>query len=288
MNKRNDVLVIHDDDADGFGCAWAYWRSEEKPADYLPVRHGTKQIPQEAFNYRKVYVFDESFPRSEYVSLLNAGVKVYTIDHHETSEETHKKLGINLVEPQNNAEAACVQVWDFFHEGWARPKLLEYVADRDVWKWELPDSEAVNAYIYTFDTREFYMWDSINYSLCKEFEDIVNIGYAINKYKNLLVDQIVSNTFKISEGIPQVSSPILQSEVGHRLLEMYPDAPFVIISSDIPGERVRKISLRSDYDRLDVGRIAELNGGGGHRNAAGFYVPYEQIWEDKGVIIKGI
>jgi phosphoesterase RecJ-like protein len=44
------------------------------------------------------------------------------------------------------------------------------------------------------------------------------------------------------------------------------------------GERQRKVSLRSNDDRVDVSRIARAQGGGGHPQAAGFTTAME--WED--------
>ena len=41
-------------------------------------------------------------------------------------------------------------------------------------------------------------------------------------------------------------------------------------SLDGDGERLRKVSLRSSDGRVDVSRIARAQGGGGHRQAAGF------------------
>jgi phosphoesterase RecJ-like protein len=40
--------------------------------------------------------------------------------------------------------------------------------------------------------------------------------------------------------------------------------------SDADGDRERKVSLRASDDRVDVSRIARAQGGGGHRQAAGF------------------
>jgi phosphoesterase RecJ-like protein len=36
------------------------------------------------------------------------------------------------------------------------------------------------------------------------------------------------------------------------------------------GGRLRKVSLRASDERVDVSRIARAQGGGGHRQAAGF------------------
>jgi phosphoesterase RecJ-like protein len=40
--------------------------------------------------------------------------------------------------------------------------------------------------------------------------------------------------------------------------------------SDGDGRPPHKVSLRASDDRVDVSRIARLQGGGGHRQAAGF------------------
>jgi phosphoesterase RecJ-like protein len=39
---------------------------------------------------------------------------------------------------------------------------------------------------------------------------------------------------------------------------------------DVDGDHLRKVSLRASDDRVDVSRIARAQGGGGHRQAAGF------------------
>jgi phosphoesterase RecJ-like protein len=48
--------------------------------------------------------------------------------------------------------------------------------------------------------------------------------------------------------------------------------------SNVDGERLRKVSLRSSDGRVDVSRIARAQGGGGHRQAAGFTTGL--AWED--------
>ena len=47
------------------------------------------------------------------------------------------------------------------------------------------------------------------------------------------------------------------------------------------GRAARKVSMRSTDGRVDVSAIARVNGGGGHRRAAGFGtdLPYEQVVE---------
>jgi phosphoesterase RecJ-like protein len=48
---------------------------------------------------------------------------------------------------------------------------------------------------------------------------------------------------------------------------------------DTDGRRLRKVSLRATDERVDVSRIARAQGGGGHRQAAGFTtaMPWEEL-----------
>jgi phosphoesterase RecJ-like protein len=62
-----------------------------------------------------------------------------------------------------------------------------------------------------------------------------------------------------SEGIIDV----LRAVEGAELAALIREPP-------VDGSDVRKISMRSSTDRVDVSAIARLSGGGGHRQAAGF------------------
>ena len=63
------------------------------------------------------------------------------------------------------------------------------------------------------------------------------------------------------------NSPILPSQIGNALVKKMP--PIGIVWSEKGG--VKKISLRSN-GRVDVSKIAKRFGGGGHKQAAGFYL----------------
>jgi len=63
----------------------------------------------------------------------------------------------------------------------------------------------------------------------------------------------------------------LTSDVGHALLDAYPDAPFVAVETLYAGGLVR-VGLHSEDHRADVLEIARERGGIGHHNAARFAV----------------
>ena len=70
--------------------------------------------------------------------------------------------------------------------------------------------------------------------------------------------------------MPVASLPYtLTSDAGHLMAQ---GEPFAACYWDTPHGR--SFSLRSTDEGLDVSAIAGLYDGGGHRNAAGFRVPY--------------
>ncbi|MNH03662.1 hypothetical protein D3C79_629310 [compost metagenome] len=70
--------------------------------------------------------------------------------------------------------------------------------------------------------------------------------------------------------VPVASLPYtLTSDAGHLMSQ---GELFAACYWDTPEGRV--FSLRSNDDGLDVSEIAKQYGGGGHRNASGFRVPF--------------
>lgn len=261
-----DTLIIHDNDNDGFGSAWAAYKYFGLNADYHALSHGTNELPIKAFAYENVYIFDLSFPREELCDLMEDGVALWVIDHHASAKKMLEGLGF----PVDTTRAACTQVWDYFHAEEA-PKLLQYVEDRDIWKWELPWSDEVNSFLFTLP-HTFSVWDGAAEQMEQEegMLDFMFAGTAIVKYRNALVDMIVANHYVDTDGVPVTCAPVLHSEVGHRLLQMYPEAPYSATFLDEYERGTRKWSLRSEEGREFVDAIAKWRGGGGHGFAAGY------------------
>ena len=127
--------------------------------------------------------------------------------------------------------------------------------------------------------KEFEAWDKI----AEEFEynsgywNLTRRGDAVLDTQKWMVDQLVSMAYRCYVAgyyeVLAVNTPLLASEIGHRLLEEYPDEPFVAMHSLVPFESGTKHrwSLRS-REGFDVSVIAKKMGGGGHAQAAGFII----------------
>jgi len=56
--------------------------------------------------------------------------------------------------------SGAVLAWEHFHPETDLPRLLAYVQDQDLWQWQLPNSDAVNAAIGIYP-RRFEVWDRL-------------------------------------------------------------------------------------------------------------------------------
>ena len=275
-------LVIYDADPDGFGSAYAAWHAlGTEDTHYMETLHGS-DLPDDAFGYENVYILDLSFPLEDYDSLLSAGSKVTVIDHHPSAKRDIESRRLNPA-PFDTTTAACEQAWRFFNPYEDVPSLLLYVGDRDTWKFELPYSDAINAYIYTLP-QTFNSWQQGNLDITYSCNTVLQIGRALVAYRDKLVLEMAEDATVVDwqgfYNVPFVGAPVLWSEVGHLLLDNWPDAPFTVTFKDYTAEGYRKYSLRSEDHRLDVGLLAKQYGGGGHHNAAGFKRPLDDIWKE--------
>jgi nanoRNase/pAp phosphatase (c-di-AMP/oligoRNAs hydrolase) len=171
--------------------------------------------------------------------------------------------------------------WNWFNAPDAAPWLIQAVEDRDLWKFHLADTKSVLAYVAAHDF-DFETWRS--FAVLLEYpanrRDFASRGNAILQYQNKLIRSAVKNKV-IHKRIGEHSVPCLNldysmaSEAGHIMAE---HAPFAAIYNDEP--KGRRYSLRSNKKGgVDVCAIAKQYGGGGHANAAGFFIPWSRIAE---------
>ena len=263
MNADVNVLY-HRDCADGFGAAWAaYQRLGYTGVRYHSCAYG--EPPPEMEPGSTVYILDFSFPRNIMLELMERH-EVVLIDHHETAEKNIGDLpGCHF----DKSHSGAVLAWRRFHEESKIPEILLYVEDRDLWKWELPDSRDISAALESYP-KDFGVWDQLHAG------ELAREGEAILRHNRLQVERIVQHSGWRAVGdwsVPVVNTPLLASEACEALLEKFPGAPFAAAYHD-RGDR-RKWSLRSGGE-FDVSEVARSLGGGGHPHAAGFLEGIQQ------------
>jgi oligoribonuclease NrnB/cAMP/cGMP phosphodiesterase (DHH superfamily) len=160
--------------------------------------------------------------------------------------------------------------WDFFHPGHPPPKLINYIEDRDLWKWELPYSKEFSAAFdmvpFKFEEFELFEDDSV-------FDDAVKRGSYILAYSKTVVKKVCDKAARRKyQGmkVMVVNSSHWMSEIGNRLSH---DCDFAVIWYYDHEDRKNKVSLRAFHDNVDVSEISKRFGGGGHKKSAGFALP---------------
>lgn len=274
------TVIYHANCADGFTAAWCAYKKLGPDCDFIPAQYG-QDFPD--VYGRRVYILDFCYKRQVIRQILSQAHSVTILDHHKTAKEELDGimdefiLRPDLIANPPGSELPTIQfrmdksgarlAWEHFFPNQASPWIVDYVEDRDMWRWSLPDSREVNAalasYHWTLD-----QWDEF----CGHgdwLKILASEGKAIERYKTQQVDAICRHAVEIELNghvVLAANTSVLFSEVAGKLAESRPFGAAWFIRDD--GKK--QWSLRSRDDGIDVSEIARKHGGGGHRNAAGF------------------
>ncbi len=264
--KDYTVVLYHADCPDGFGAAWVAWMSLGSCVAYIPARYG--DLPPNLTSSDRVLIVDFSYPRAVLEKLRASVAELVILDHHKSAAEDLKDFrGATFDMEKSGARLA----WEHFNPSQPPPALISYVEDRDLWRWKLPWSKKVSAFILSFDF-DFLRWDIIAKELRDSLDACVSEGSAIMRERERAVEMLCANSGLMDVGgyyVPVVNTACYISEVANRLCEKHPTAPFAACYFDTQGSHQRKWSLRS-INGFDVSAVAKKFGGGGHPAAAGF------------------
>ncbi len=265
------LVIYHIACSDGFTAAWVVHKalSGMGPVELIPARYDS--TPPDVTG-RDVVMVDISWPRSVMEKLIEKADRLWVLDHHKTAEEALRGLERCQFDMERSA---AVMAWDAYFPGEPRPWLVNYVQDRDLWRWELPGSKAVNAYIQTVP-HTVEAWDALSELNVRWVGDR---GNAILSY----IDEYVRETRQLGEhqitlnGLEIPCANIPKKGASELLEAMALDSPSkVAIGWFRRRDGDYEYSLRS-RGGVDVSEIAKKFGGGGHTQAAGFVMPYLMV-----------
>lgn len=261
-------ILYHADCPDGFGAAFVCWTVFGETAVYQPVKYGQPlpQIP----DYAIVFIVDFSYPRPV-LEELAARTVLTVIDHHKTAQS--ELAGLPFAHFDMDHSGAVLTWLHFNRDKKEAPALLRYVEDRDLWRFHLPESRAVNLSLWRGQSRDWPTWQAMAALSQSELIDTLAAqGRAIETADQHWITSLCARPVWKHIGswtVPSVNSPVLQSEIGQHLLDLHPSAPFAAIWSQ-GADHTRVYSLRARHNDFDVSVVAKAFGGGGHRSAAGF------------------
>ena len=265
------VCIYHGNCADGFGAAWVVWKALRHKVEFYA---GVYSQPPPPVAGRDVFIVDFSYKRPVLLEMAKAANSITVLDHHKTAAEdlTDLPAGIhNLTTRFNMERSGAMLTWEYFFKDSKPPKLLQHIQDRDLWKFELEGTRAIQANLFSYPY-DFEEWDALMWA---SPESLISDGEAIERkhHKDIAeLLKVVTRRMVIGgHDVPVANLPyIYVSDAAHELAK---DEPFAACYWDTPKGRV--FGLRSTDTGVDVSAVAKSYGGGGHRNASGFTVPYD-------------
>ncbi len=292
-----EVCIYHGNCDDGFGAAWAIWR--RWPAcEFVPGFYG-KPLPD--VTGKRVLFVDFSDKKPGILAMSKVAKSVVIIDHHKTAVEELAGFpafdGTASILPDLFDEAlfrgetpvavwfdmdqsGAVMAWQFAtgteRSAFPPPEMLAMIEDRDLWRFTYGDrTRKFSAALRTYP-QDFGVWDTIAAAPNKLIEqgEIVLAAHRAN------IGKLMTEAYWMTVGgsaVPVVNAPYhYASDVAGELLAANPTAPFAACWFR-RADGFIQWSLRSEDHRQDVSAVAKANGGGGHRNAAGFQSPAPEL-----------
>lgn len=285
MNADRPLVITHGNCIDGFCAAWIMAGVLGPDTIFFNALYGAPPPAPELVAGRVVYMVDFSYPREEMRAIAEMAKNLTVFDHHETAvdnliglqDELNKKgLDVRIVFDMKRSGAGIA--WDEMLPDHLRPWLVNYVEDRDLWRWKFRKSEEVNAYIGTVP-HEMHSWETLHKT---DIVDAMKLGEGILAYIREYSRCVLRDARRVNFlGHPAVVVNAHYksiSEVLHYALEYTEDAE-VAVGWYRRADGNYQYSLRSRKpDGPKVNELAREYGGGGHPNSAGFLVVEELIF----------
>lgn len=254
-----DLVIYHGACRDGFTAAWVARR--RYPGASLHAGFFNEKPPDVAGH--AVLIVDFSYPRAVMEEMAKEADSILLLDHHKTARDDLIGLSGTYFDMERSGAGIA---WDYLFPGEARPWLVDYVEDRDLWRFRLPDSKAINAYLSALPF-EFDAWSRAQ---AEGSERARTLGEAILAKMGQYVAEVSKNARMIDLAgyrVPAVNaSPVDVSE----LLDVLAAGRPFAVGWSVRFDGLFQYSLRSEAGGVDVSSVARSFGGGGHEHAAGF------------------
>lgn len=275
-------VLYHADCNDGFGAAWAAQvHLKGESAQFLPVKYGDP-VPDNLGEGNLIYIVDFSYSRAELTQLAKTHRRVTVLDHHQSAEA--ELTGEWEDKPQNLElhfeadKSGAVMTWEYLHGGYRHsaddghvPELLRYIQDRDLWKWELPNSKEINEALQLLERRDFTHYRNLdaNWNQGEKIRLIEQGSVALEVKHQRIAKTIKSHHWQEIGGhrVPAVNDFGYPSETCEELCKETGADFAACWVTNYDGSITYSLRSRNGFD---VSKVAAHYGGGGHTAAAGF------------------
>jgi hypothetical protein len=234
------LCIYHGNCADGFTAAWVV----RKALGDIEFHAGVYQTPPPDVTGKDVVMVDFSYKRQVLQEMAAKANSILILDHHKSAADDLIDLPANVQPVFDMDRSGAGLAWDFFFPNERRPALIDHVEDRDLWRFNLPNTREIQANIFSYPY-DFDVWDRLVATDCAE---LAIEGKAIERKHFKDIAELLSVvTRKMVIGgveVPVANLPYIHvSDAAHSLAET---APFAACYWDTPEGRVFGLRSRED------------------------------------------
>ena len=283
------ATVIHHDDLDGRGAAQVIAEAfHQTKFNFIEMdyqrRSSTESID---INTSMLIIVDYSIPVLEMASIMDKGIKIVWLDHHasvikrinETSTVLKKYIENGMLYAViDNGKSGALLAYDFGFEG-TDDMLIKNIAilidDYDRWILQYKDSQYLNSFM--FNTAAYYPNSSVWKKLMSDREYFEQAIYAGKRFYDaqMEVNHTKYDMFHYAvEDFHGYRLGAIEAHGNSLLFDGHKDEYDLIATIRSLGNDEWAMTFYSD--KVDVSKIAEMYGGGGHKGAAGARVKGER------------
>lgn len=274
MNHTNRVTIITHTDGDGYASA-AVIKQLIPTAEVVLSNYGRKPPYHKLTPNQTIYITDFSFDLRD-MQMLDSQYDLIWIDHHSSKIEAAKQAGFNPKGLRDDSRAACILVWQYFHQDTPPPRVLLLVEDLDIWKFELPNTLEFDFGMRTTDTRPYDKNIQMWYSMLKDehgvIDDFIGIGKQIAEYLDIIYklgcEDLCYDTEIDGKQVLCANTRGFNSLFFQPAVKDHHDA--CLLFAWIGSIGIWRCSIYQLKPDVDVSAIAKKFGGGGHKGASGF------------------
>lgn len=282
LNDNKVLVISHEDDIDGLGGVILGYLAF-KDIDYMLI-HVKEQTEIVDFvknsNYEKVFITDLGLEDKIADEINELGMNILHFDHHETNVYA-SKYAFSTVEIQRNGISTCgtelfylyLKENNLLKDNALIKRFVEDTRAYDTWDWVKNNNVEANDLnklfsIVGIDTYISKMVDKLRNNNKDIFDETDKYLIELNTQEETELIELSDKSLIIREkdelkfGI--VFGNKFLSIIGNTLCNRHPELDYMLLIDPLE----MKVSLRSV--RIDVSKVAESYGGGGHKYAAGF------------------
>jgi nanoRNase/pAp phosphatase (c-di-AMP/oligoRNAs hydrolase) len=274
------IVSTHGGCADGAAAMWSFTRFIGTPIRFYFYDRQKGFVDFPDCEGKDVY-FTDCCPTIELLDRIKGITRSITVlDHHPECETLQNIAGITAI--YDPTRCGCEITWDYLMSKYPlitkenepklgiRPWWFVHIRDRDLYKWNDPNSKAFSENLYKVGSK-FQTFNSLCRATQKQREDFYAAGRKLLKNKEQRINKAIRNAELVmfdEYKVWIVNVDHDHTDIAHQLAQR-DNCDFAIAYDYNFGKNLWRLKLRGlDKRNIDLNKFAMKYGGGGHPSAS--------------------